>query len=235
MGDTLPLPLPPRDGEGGASATSGGELCGASRSRDALLHLLATVGVEPRSAVFVVGCGDGELPLCAAELVGPRGRVLGIDPNPETADATRRLAAARELGQLELRSAEPGALELEERFGAVIAARSALRPVPHELLAALARHLSPKGVLAVLDLEALAAESAGASAPAASGAPPTDSGAAFAPVSVGGSPPAGVDGTLPWWLGRAGLPPPRVAIQVRFGGETPCLVAAWSRLRATPG
>lgn len=56
-------------------------------------HLLRAGGVRPGQAVLDIGTGLGEPALSAARLVGPGGRVLGIDLAPAMIDAARRRAA----------------------------------------------------------------------------------------------------------------------------------------------
>jgi ubiquinone/menaquinone biosynthesis C-methylase UbiE len=54
-------------------------------------RLLAAAGIGPGMTVLDLGSGAGDVALLAAELVGPGGRVLGVDENPrilETATPT---------------------------------------------------------------------------------------------------------------------------------------------------
>ena len=43
----------------------------------------AKAGVRPGMKVLDVGCGTGALALAVSEIVGDRGEVIGLDPNPE--------------------------------------------------------------------------------------------------------------------------------------------------------
>jgi len=52
-------------------------------------HLLDLGGVRPGHAVLDIGTGLGEPALSAARLVGPAGRVLGIDLSPAMVEAAR--------------------------------------------------------------------------------------------------------------------------------------------------
>ena len=47
-------------------------------------EVFTAAGLGPGSRVLDLGCGAGNVSLLAAELVGPTGRVLGVDADPET-------------------------------------------------------------------------------------------------------------------------------------------------------
>lgn len=49
---------------------------------DMTRDILVRAGVSPGMTVLDVGCGIGDVTLVAAELVGPQGRVIGIDHSP---------------------------------------------------------------------------------------------------------------------------------------------------------
>ena len=46
--------------------------------------------IERRQRVLDVGCGTGALACAAAERVGPKGRVVGLDPNEQMLAVARR-------------------------------------------------------------------------------------------------------------------------------------------------
>ena len=53
----------------------------------------SAAGVVPRQAVLDVACGTGALALATAAVVGPEGRVAGLDANPEMLAVARRKSA----------------------------------------------------------------------------------------------------------------------------------------------
>src|SRR5262245_26792228 len=55
---------------------------------------LDALGLQPGWRVLELGCGTGSLLTSAARLVGPTGRVVGIDRNPRLLAAARARAAA---------------------------------------------------------------------------------------------------------------------------------------------
>jgi arsenite methyltransferase len=52
--------------------------------------LIAELGLEPGARVLDIGCGTGRLGAHVADLVGPRGEVIGIDPLPLRIDLAAR-------------------------------------------------------------------------------------------------------------------------------------------------
>jgi ubiquinone/menaquinone biosynthesis C-methylase UbiE len=68
---------------------------------------LRAAGVARDQTVVDLGCGPGYFTLPAAELVGPGGRVYGVDVQPEMVEACRQRAAEAGVRQVEvIRSGE---------------------------------------------------------------------------------------------------------------------------------
>ena len=63
---------------------------------------LSAAGVASGQTVVDVGCGPGYFTLPAAELVGPRGKVYGVDVQPEMVEACRQRAAEAGVRQVEV-------------------------------------------------------------------------------------------------------------------------------------
>jgi ubiquinone/menaquinone biosynthesis C-methylase UbiE len=63
--------------------------------RDLLADAFRSAGIEPGMRVLDIGCGVGDVAMLAAELVGPKGSVVGLDRDATSvAWATRRVAEA---------------------------------------------------------------------------------------------------------------------------------------------
>ena len=79
----------------------------AQRLAEDSVTLLRRAGIAPGQRVLDIGCGPGDLSLHAAELVGPQGRVVGIDASAAAIDAARTRAAKLGCGNVEFVTGNP--------------------------------------------------------------------------------------------------------------------------------
>ena len=117
--------------------------------RPATARMLREAGVGPGLRVLDVGCGTGSLTTLAAELVGPRGSVVGIDRSLEVLASARAHAAALDLQQVSFVEADLATFATDNLFDAVVG-RFVLAHQPNPV--ATVRHLTglvrPGGVMA---------------------------------------------------------------------------------------
>jgi ubiquinone/menaquinone biosynthesis C-methylase UbiE len=77
--------------------------------------------LKPGSVVLDVGCGSGASAIPAGQVVGPRGRVIGVDLADRLLAMARAKAAAQNLQNIEFREADMEALGFpNESFDAVV-------------------------------------------------------------------------------------------------------------------
>lgn len=111
-------------------------------------RLLELGGVRAGHAVLDVGTGHGEPALTVARLVGPTGRVTGVDISPSMLDLARR--RARGMSNIEFVEADVESIDLPAASFDVVLSRWGLMFAVDHVAAfrGLARLLVPGGVLA---------------------------------------------------------------------------------------
>jgi SAM-dependent methyltransferase len=130
---------------------------GEAKSIQQLAQILAPVtrqfleqaGLCAGMKVLEVGSGAGDVALLAATLVGPSGRVIGVDNNQAILETARARAQAAGLTQVSFVECDLTSLVLDDTFDAVVG-----RYILHHLrdpvlvLRQLVHHLRPGGIVA---------------------------------------------------------------------------------------
>jgi ubiquinone/menaquinone biosynthesis C-methylase UbiE len=122
--------------------------------RSAALDLLARAGLGSGMSVLDVGCGGGDVCWDLAELVGPSGKVVGIDLDEVKIDLARREAGERGIRNVEFRTADITTAEIGEQFDFVFM-RFVLTHLrePSDAVSTIRRAIRPGGVLAATDID----------------------------------------------------------------------------------
>jgi len=117
-------------------------------------HPVRHACLRPGEVVLDVGCGGGIDTLLAARLVGPSGRVIGLDMTPAMVERTREHARAAGLAWVEVREGLMEAIPLEDASVDVVVTNGVLNLSTRKsrALAEMRRVLRPGGRLALADL-----------------------------------------------------------------------------------
>src|SRR5262245_42152261 len=109
-------------------------------------RIFVEAGIAPGLRVLDVGSGGGDVSLLLAELVGPKGEVVGADRSPVAIEAATRRVQAEGLANVRFVEGDPAVLAFDAPFDA-IAGRYVLmfQPDPAAMLRGLARQLKPGG------------------------------------------------------------------------------------------
>jgi ubiquinone/menaquinone biosynthesis C-methylase UbiE len=112
-------------------------------------RLLEDAGITSGMKVLDVGSGAGDVALLAAELVGPRGTVVGADSNPLILETAHKRVRAAGLENTSFVSTDISRLALDEDFDAVVG-RCVLFFLSDSaaVLRRLATHVRPGGIVA---------------------------------------------------------------------------------------
>ncbi|MCE2393916.1 class I SAM-dependent methyltransferase [Candidatus Poribacteria bacterium] len=117
-------------------------------------RLLRDAGLFTGMKVLDIGSGAGDVAFAAAELVGSKGEVLGVDMNPEILETARTRAEAAGLANVQFVAGDAQALDLPNDFDALIGRLVLMYlPNPTETLKQLATHLCPGGIVAFQEVE----------------------------------------------------------------------------------
>lgn len=83
-------------------------------------HLLRLAGVAAGMQVLDVGCGAGDLSFLTADIVGPEGRVVGVDQSPESIATAIDRARARGQENVTFIAGDAKDVAVKQTFDAVI-------------------------------------------------------------------------------------------------------------------
>jgi len=117
-------------------------------------RLLHSAGVTSGMRVLDIGCGVGDVTILAADLVGPRGRVIGIDRDATVIDAARQRLSDLGFSNVDLQQHDLEAYDGPGDFDAAVCRYVLMHqtdPVP--LLKAVKALVRAGGVVAVHEMD----------------------------------------------------------------------------------
>jgi SAM-dependent methyltransferase len=110
--------------------------------------------LRPGDRVVDVGCGAGIDSLIAAGMVGPEGRVIGVDMTPRMLEKSRRAAEVAGLDNVEFHEAYAEELPVPDGWADVVISNGVLNLMPDKpaVLGDMFRALKPGGRLQIGDI-----------------------------------------------------------------------------------
>ena len=128
-----------------------------SREREERCSLmLANLGVKPGMTVCDMGCGNGFYSLQLARLVGPTGRILAVDIQPEMLKMLEEREAAAKINNIDTILGMLHDPKLPEGAADLILLVDVYHEFSHpeQMLAAMRRALKPDGLIALVEYRA---------------------------------------------------------------------------------
>jgi 2-polyprenyl-3-methyl-5-hydroxy-6-metoxy-1,4-benzoquinol methylase len=117
-------------------------------------RLLRNAGLRSGKRVLDLGCGAGDVSMLAAELVGPGGAVVGIDPATLAIELATARTAQRGLCNVQFREVTVEDFSNAEPFDLVVGRYVLLRQSnPAAFIRAAAARLRPSGVIAFHEID----------------------------------------------------------------------------------
>ncbi len=115
-------------------------------------QFLVTAGVTRGMSVLDLGSGAGDVALLLADLVGPSGRVVGVDSHAGILETARARVRAAGWSNIEFRHGDVGSLDLPAEFDAVVGRWILMHvPNPVDTLRRTGALLRPGGLVAFLE------------------------------------------------------------------------------------
>lgn len=114
----------------------------------------STGRLQPGARVVDVGCGAGIDSLIAARMVGPEGRVIGVDMTPAMLERARSAATEGGFENVDFREGVMEELPVADAWADVVISNGVLNLAPDKprALAEMARVLKPGGRLQIADI-----------------------------------------------------------------------------------
>jgi SAM-dependent methyltransferase len=117
-------------------------------------HLFQLAGLGAGMHVLDVGCGAGDVSFLAARIVGPAGRVVGIDRSPESVATATQRAAAAGLTNVTFIAADAANFVADAPVDAIVGRLVMMYwPNPATVLRHLLRSLKPGGIVTFQDYD----------------------------------------------------------------------------------
>lgn len=111
-------------------------------------HFFAQAGIAAGMRVLDVGSGPGDVAFLAADMVGPKGEIIGVDRVPVALATAKARAESRGLRHVSFREGDPSEMAFDQPFDAVIGRYVLMfQQDPSVMVRGLVRHLKPGGVI----------------------------------------------------------------------------------------
>ena len=117
-------------------------------------RFLTSAGIGEGMRVLDIGSGAGDVALIAAELVGPKGEVVGVDMNPDILEIARKRARLAEHENVRFLAGDAQGLDLGGQFDALVGRLVLMYlPDPVAVLKQLLNQVRPGGIVMFQEID----------------------------------------------------------------------------------
>jgi ubiquinone/menaquinone biosynthesis C-methylase UbiE len=117
-------------------------------------QLFEEAGISHGMRVLDVGCGSGDVAFLAADLVGPGGKVVGVDRERRAVDWANARAKSQGLANVNFVEGDPAEIQVDQKFDAIVGRLVLMYyPDPVDALRKLTRHVRPEGLIVFQEID----------------------------------------------------------------------------------
>ena len=117
-------------------------------------QLFEEAGISRGMRVLDVGCGGGDVAFLAADLVGPNGKVMGVDRERRAVDWANARATSQATSNVNFSEGDPAEMEFDHKFDAIVGRLVLMYyPDPVDTIRKLMRHVRPGGLIVFQEMD----------------------------------------------------------------------------------
>jgi len=117
-------------------------------------QLFEEAGISRGMRVLDAGCGSGDVAFLAADLVGPSGKVVGVDRERKAVDWAKARANSQGITNVNFIEGDPAEMDFDEKFDAIVGRLVLMYyPDPVGALRKLTRHVRPEGLIVFQEMD----------------------------------------------------------------------------------
>jgi ubiquinone/menaquinone biosynthesis C-methylase UbiE len=117
-------------------------------------QLFEEAGIIRGMHVLDVGCGSGDVAFLAADLVGPSGKVVGVDRERRAVDWANARANSQGTTNVNFIEGDPAEMEFDQKFDAIVGRLVLMYyPDPVGAMRKLTRHVRPEGLIVFQEMD----------------------------------------------------------------------------------